>query len=329
MTTRTCSLVEAIASVPLTLGYHPTASLVVVLRHHDAVAMTLRLDDDAVGAQPQACLDAVIRAADAVPHVTSCDLVAYRSMPGLIDLDTLTKFFGRALRVQHAVRVDEDRWWVELCAVATCTASAHRSPESSASLFLSPPATAASEIPASRDDACAPLRSSCPELSRAVQTAMGEKFGAPVAVCDVRTAWSLVVEAGAEGARDLSRPVIEALATVLMCLTDGEVRDEMTAAIVPALHDGGGRPWSAPPPSRAFLDLLRAVPEGERAEWLAFVALARWREGDRPGAVLAAQEANAHHVRCGLVPLVLEVVSSGMPHTFLMQRRPSGVAVTR
>lgn len=325
MITRTCSLAEAIVSLPMTLGYHPAASLVVVLRREEAVAMTMRLDDDAVHAHPQACLDAVIRAADALPGVTSCDLVAYRSLPGVIDLATLAALFGRAVPVQHVGRVDGERWWVEPCAVVACTVDAHPTAERSAVLS----AAASSSVPPSRDDACAPLRVTCPELKRAVDTAMAAKEGVALSIREVRAAWREAVAAGARGSHELPRSVVDALATVLLCVTDGQGRDEMTGAIVPALHCGDGKLWSSPPSSRALLHLLRAVPDAERAEWLAFVALARWREGDGPGALLAAQEANAHHVRCGLPALVLEVVSSGMTHAVLTRRRRSRAAAAR
>ena len=315
-----------LALMPYEFGFAPTASLVVTFMDGGRVAGAARFDEAVVTPEHvHHVRDRVVEASNRL-GTSGVVVTAYQCSPG-VDLDLVTRALAPAVEVEHALVVAPDVWWATTCTKGCCDGALAPVPTAADVPSLASALEARLEPASSRDEAVAALHAVSPLAQRAVADLL---VGLPGETGRVRAAWREVASGSGHPHSTRER---EALALVVDAMPDPLLRDEMVWSVVPELAAGARTTrqcWSEPVSSQRLLEILVAVPEPARAHWLCLVALARWREGERPSAVLAAAEAQERGARLPLVDLVVRMTSSGMAYEdFLRPARPNRAARRR
>ena len=322
-TLRIGTIADLIPVVPHQFGFHPSASLVVMLLDGRRLAGAFRVDEIAVSAADglRACLEAARRRSGA----RSCVVMAYRCTPGVVDLEAIVEVCAAVLPVEHALAVSDGMWWASHCEPGCCDGAVH--PVDAASCAQAAARFAGRTQPAvDRDAALADLRRVSSGESEIVAGLLGEARH-PLDPARVRQAWKRALRVSASHTLTAGpvgeRYPLEDLAVLTEAFEDATLRDQLVWTLAPELGCGPDRPgplWSAPVPSSALVLLVAAVPPSRRVYWHSLIGFARWREGDSIGAVLAAQEALDLDPERNLPNLLLQLASSGLSYEGFAQR---------
>lgn len=309
-TLRLSGIGPLLALMPYEFGFHPYASLVVTLMRDAQVAASVRFDESVVCEEHIHHVSEQVWAAAGHLAVTGVVLTAYRCSPEF-DLALAVEALSPGVRVEHAINVAQEVWWATSCAHSCCDGALAPLPVAADVPCLA--AVVAARVPpaTSRDAALAAVR----HVDAVAQSAVRDlQHDVPADPAETQRSWCALTRSS----ESVITPQVRAdLAVVTHAISNPVLRDEMVWSIVPELVSFDERAesrWSDPVTSARLLDLLTAVPTPARSHWLCLVALARWREGERPLALLAALEAQALDARLPLVDLVVRMTASGMTY---------------
>ena len=333
--------------LPYELGFVPDGSIVAVMLRGGELAGVMRVD--APSSLPPGESD-LVRCADMLAAVVSDgvaategdDLVLVAYETGLPDsfLHLLTGTLGaRGRQANHAVRVASGWWRAVQCTPGCCPEAAQPVPA---------PETVPTVVHRVVDGA-SPYRSrqaatralhACndaviPRVRQAREECAAAEALEETRLCGVeaeRAWWRLlhprkISEIG-QGPAD---SVVHDLGYVLAAAERAECRDVLLGALLPEIFAatdtvtkdsqpqfGGVGDWTPAVEHAAdgLLHLCAYVPIDSRARWLSFIALAKWRAGDAPGAQLAITEAHVYPEarELALCDLTLRLVRSGVTY---------------